>query len=124
MINKRSINRGISLKTFKFNNIEKGSGQLIKQNIDLQVGISKDNAKKINKLIKEKKLKVQTQIQNDQIRVVGKKIDDLQELITLLKNTKIEIPIQFINMKKQQYKNFMKWKKIIKKSLKPMLKCW
>ena len=100
MLEKRAMGRKVSLKTFKFLDIEKGSGMSVRQNIELREGISKDNTKKINKLIKDSKLKVQSQIQGDQLRVSGKKIDDLQTVITFLKNENIGIPLQFINMKK------------------------
>jgi hypothetical protein len=72
----------------------------IRQKVELQEGISKENAKKVNKMIKESKLKVQSQIQGEQIRVTGKKIDDLQSIIAFLKNENLDIPLQFINMKK------------------------
>ena len=100
MLEKRAMGRKVSLKTFKFLDIEKGSGMSVRQNIELREGISKDNTKKINKLIKDSKLKVQSQIQGDQLRVSGKKIDDLQTVIAFLKNENIGIPLQFINMKK------------------------
>ena len=63
------------------------------------LGIDKDNATKINKLIKSQKLKVQSQIQGDQLRVTGKKIDDLQEVIQLIKEKNISLQFQFINMR-------------------------
>jgi uncharacterized protein YajQ (UPF0234 family) len=72
----------------------------VRQKVELQEGISKENAKKVNKMIKESKLKVQSQIQGEQIRVTGKKIDDLQSIIAFLKNENLDIPLQFINMKK------------------------
>jgi hypothetical protein len=72
----------------------------VRQKVELQEGISKENAKKVNKMIKESKLKVQSQIQGEQIRVTGKKIDDLQSIIAFLKDENLEIPLQFINMKK------------------------
>lgn len=100
MLEKRAIGRSVALKTFKFNDIEKGSGMTVRQRVELQEGISKENAKKVNKMIKESKLKVQSQIQGEQIRVTGKKIDDLQSIIAFLKNENLEIPLQFINMKK------------------------
>ena len=100
MLEKRAVGRKVSLKTFKINDIEKGSGIIVRQNIDLQEGISKDNAKKINKLIKNSTLKVQSTIQGEQLRVTGKKIDDLQTVITLLKAENLGIPLQFVNMKK------------------------
>ena len=100
MLGKRAIGRPVSLKTFNFNNPEKASGMTIRQNVDLHQGISKDNAKKINKFIKDSKLKVQSQIQDGQIRVTAKKIDDLQKIISLLKEEKMDLPLQFVNMKK------------------------
>ena len=72
----------------------------IRQKVDFHQGISQDNAKKINKFIKDSKLKVQSQIQDEQIRVTAKKIDDLQKIISLLKEEKMDLPLQFVNMKK------------------------
>ena len=100
MLEKRAVSRKVSLKTFKLNEVEKGSGMTVKQHIDLLEGISKDNAKKINKLIKDSKLKVQSQIQGEQLRVTGKKIDDLQTVIKLLKNEVQDVPLQFVNIKR------------------------
>ena len=100
MLEKRAVERKISLKTFKIHDVEKGSGMIVLQNIGLQEGISKDNAKNINKLVKDSKLKVQSQIQGEQLRVTGKKIDDLQTVITFLKDENLGIPLQFVNMKK------------------------
>mgnify|MGYP001202022248 FL=1 len=100
MLEKRAVGRKVSLKTFKIHDVEKGSGMSVRQNIELQEGISKDNAKQINKLIKDSKLKVQSQIQGEQLRVTGKKIDDLQTVITFLKDENLGIPLQFVNMKK------------------------
>jgi hypothetical protein len=100
MLEKRAVGRSVSLKTFKFNDIEKGSGMTVRQRVELQEGISKENAKKVNKMIKDSKLKVQSQIQGEQIRVTGKKIDDLQSIIAFLKEENLGIPLQFINMKK------------------------
>ena len=100
MLEKRAIGRSVALKTFKFNEIEKGSGMTVRQKVELQEGISKENAKKVNKMIKDSKLKVQPQIQGEQIRVTGNKIDDLQSIIAFLKKENLDIPLQFINMKK------------------------
>ena len=100
MLEKRAVGRKISLKTFIMHDVEKGSGMIVRQNIELQEGISKDHSKKINKLIKDSKLKVQSQIQGEQLRVTGKKIDDLQNVITFLKDENLGIPLQFVNMKK------------------------
>ena len=100
MLEKRAIGRSVSLKVFIFNNAEKASGMNIRQKVDLQQGISKDNAKDINKLIKDSKLKVQSQIQDEQIRVSAKKIDDLQKIISIIKKMEMDLPLQFVNMKK------------------------
>ena len=100
MLEQRAIGRSISLKTFVFNDPEKASGMIIRQKIDLHQGISKDHAKKINKFIKDSKLKVQSQIQDEQIRVTAKKIDDLQNLISIVKKMEMDLPLQFVNMKK------------------------
>ena len=85
MLEKRAIGRAVALKTFNFNDIEKASGMSVRQKVELRQGISKENAKKVNKLIKNSQFKVQSQIQGEQIRVTGKKIDDLQNIISFLK---------------------------------------
>ena len=100
MLENRSIARKISLKTYKYNNFENASGDRVRQYVDLQSGISKEIAKKINVIIKELKLKVSSQIMGEKIRVTAKKIDHLQEVMQELKGKKIEIPIQYVNMKK------------------------
>ena len=100
MLEKRAIGRSVALKVFIFNNAEKASGMTIRQKVDFHQGISKDNAKKINKLIKDSKLNVQSQIQDEQIRVSAKKIDDLQKIISILKKMEMDLPLQFVNMKK------------------------
>ena len=65
----------------------------------MREGIDRDRAKKINKMIKDKKLKVQSQIQGEQLRVTGKKIDDLQSVISMLKGANLDIELQYVNMK-------------------------
>ena len=99
MLQNRAISRKVSIKTFTFNGVEKASGMKLKQTIDLKSGISKEKAKIINTLIKEQRLKVNSQIQGEQIRVTAKKIDDLQKIIHILKEKTLDIPLQFINMK-------------------------
>ena len=99
MLEKRAISRKVSIKTFEYGNIEQASGMNIRQIVKLKQGIDKDNATKINKLIKNQKIKVQSQIQGDQLRVTGKKIDDLQKVIQIIKEQNISLPLQFINMR-------------------------
>ncbi|GIK20892.1 MAG: YajQ family cyclic di-GMP-binding protein [Ignavibacteriota bacterium] len=93
------IRRGISIKALKFNEPEAAAGGRLKQTISLQSGISKDNSKIITKMIKESKLKVNAQIQDEQIRVTAPKIDDLQAVIKLIKDSELDFPTQFVNMK-------------------------
>ena len=100
MLQNRSISRKISLKTYEFLDEEKLSGMRVRQQVNLKEGISKEITSKINKLIKAMKIKVQSQIQGDQLRVSAKKIDDLQRVISELKKLDIEIPLNYVNMKK------------------------
>lgn len=70
-----------------------------KQVIEVKQGIDADNAKKISRLIKDSGLKVQTSIQGDQVRVTGKKRDDLQSVIAVLRETDVALPLQFVNFR-------------------------
>lgn len=70
-----------------------------KQMIEVQQGINQEEAKKIVKLIKDSQIKVQASIQGDQIRVTGKKRDDLQAVIAQLRESKVSIPLQFVNFR-------------------------
>ena len=99
MLENRSISRTVSIKSYKYNGIENASGMKLRQKVDLKSGISKEDGKRINSLIKDLKLKVNSQIQGEQVRVTGKKIDDLQEVITALKEKNLDMPLQFVNMK-------------------------
>lgn len=77
----------------------KASGKIVRQEITLKQGVDTVLAKKIVKMIKDKKLKVQAAIQGDQVRVTGKQRDDLQEVIQMLKQEKLEMPLQYINFR-------------------------
>ncbi|MDD1624103.1 MAG: nucleotide-binding protein, partial [Methylococcaceae bacterium] len=77
----------------------RGSGKMMRQEITLKQGLDSLLAKKIVKLIKDKKLKVQAAIQGDKVRVTGKKRDDLQEVIQMLKDEKLEMPLQYDNFR-------------------------
>jgi len=100
MLKNRSITRKVPLKVYDFKEEEAASGMSVRQYIYLKEGISKEKSKDINKLIKNYKLKVQSQIQGDQIRVTSKKIDNLQDVINRLKSEKLNIALQYINFKK------------------------
>jgi len=93
------IKRGVSLKSLDYKEPEATSKGGLRVVVTLKQGIDKDNAKKIVKLIKDQKLKVQAQIQDEQVRVTAKKIDDLRLVIDLLKSQDLELPLQYINMK-------------------------
>ncbi len=93
------IKRGISIKALKYSEPEPAANGRLKQTVDLQSGISKDNAKIITKMIKESKLKVNSQIQDEQIRVQGPKIDDLQAIMKMVKEADLDFPVQFTNFK-------------------------
>ncbi len=99
MLIKHFVKRGIEPKIMEFGPEEGTSQGAVKMTVKLKEGIDRETAKKIVKEIKAAKLKVQPAIQEDQVRVSGKKIDDLQEVIRLLKNKDFGIPLQFINMR-------------------------
>ncbi len=99
ILESKFIKRGISLKALKFDEPQPAASGRLKQKILLQSGISKDNAKLITKMIKESKLKVNAQIQDEQIRVTAPKIDDLQSVIKLIKEADLDFPTQFTNYK-------------------------
>ncbi|CAA9891428.1 putative nucleotide binding protein (UPF0234 protein) [Candidatus Methylobacter favarea] len=77
----------------------KASGKTVRQEIIMKQGLDALLAKKIVKLIKDKKLKVQAAIQGDKVRVTGKKKDDLQEVMQMLKEEKLEMPLQYDNFR-------------------------
>lgn len=99
VIESKLAKRGISLKSIVRGAIEPAAGGRSKTELEIQRGISNEKGRAIVKRIKDAKLKVQAQIQEDQVRVSGKKRDDLQTAIQVLKNSDFELPLQFINMR-------------------------
>lgn len=93
----KCIKRGISVLSLDAGKQEHMGGRSVRQMIDLRSGLDKEDAKKVTKLIKDSKIKVQAQIQDDIVRVTGKSKDDLQEAITLLKQADLPFPVQFVN---------------------------
>lgn len=75
------------------------AGKLVKQHFALKQGIEAADAKKMVKMIKDAKLKVQASIQGDKVRVTGKKRDDLQATMTMLRESELELPLQFNNFR-------------------------
>lgn len=92
------IRRDVDVRALDPGRIE-ASGKQKRQNFGLKQGIGRDDAKLITKLVKDSKLKVQTQIQGDQVRVTGKKRDDLQEVMALLRKAELEVPLDFKNFR-------------------------
>lgn len=93
------VKRGIDLKCLDYGKIEKVTGNKVKQLITVKVGIDSDLAKRVVKLIKDSKLKVQASIQGESVRVSGAKRDVLQETIALLRKTDWGFPLQFQNFR-------------------------
>jgi uncharacterized protein YajQ (UPF0234 family) len=90
--------RQVDIRSLTYKEIDVSLSEA-KQIIEIKQGIDTDNAKKITKLIKESGLKVQASIQGDQIRVTGKKRDDLQDVIAMLRAAKVAIPLQYVNFR-------------------------
>ncbi|MDP3111163.1 MAG: YajQ family cyclic di-GMP-binding protein [Thermodesulfovibrionales bacterium] len=89
--------RGVSLKSLVYGKVEQAAGGTARQVITLQQGIAQEKAKEIVKIIKDSKMKVQAEIQKDQVRVRAKKIDDLQTVMTMLRGKDLGIHMEFIN---------------------------
>jgi uncharacterized protein YajQ (UPF0234 family) len=100
LLEEKFVKRQISLKGLEWGKIEQASGESVRQIVTVIVGISSDKAREINKLIKEKGPKgVGSQTQGEQIRVTGKKRDDLQDVMALLKAADLGVPLQFQNFR-------------------------
>ncbi len=99
ILQSKFIKRGIAIKTLKYGNVETATGSTVRQKITLQVGIDKENAKKLVQIIKDTKIRVQPSIMEDQVRVSGKDKDDLQTIIATLRGTEFPLPLQFTNFR-------------------------
>lgn len=99
VLQSKFIKRNLSPKSMQYGKAETASGGMVRQVISIQQGISKEKGKEIIAAIKESKIKVQAQIQDDQVRVTGKNRDDLQDTIQLLKGKDLEIEMQFVNFR-------------------------
>jgi uncharacterized protein YajQ (UPF0234 family) len=100
VLEEKMVKRKVSLKALDFGRVEEAAGATARQVVKLQAGISSDKAKEINKHIKAMGLKgIQSQTQGEQVRVTGKKRDDLQAVMASLKDAPLEIPLQFNNFR-------------------------
>jgi cyclic-di-GMP-binding protein len=97
MLQTKLIKRGVSIKALQYGTVEDASGGTQRQTITLQSGIEKDNARMIVKMIKDTKRKVQAAIQDDQVRVTGAKIDDLQATMQTIREADLAFDVQFVN---------------------------
>lgn len=93
------LKRQLSLKSMSPEEPEPASGGRLRQTINLQSGISKENGKKITKLIKDLGLKVNAQMMDEKVRVQGAKLDDLQAVMAAIKSADLDFPAQFVNYK-------------------------
>lgn len=99
VLNNKMAKRGIPLANLDMGKVDGASGTRVRQTATLVEGLDKDRAKKIVKIIKEAKLKVQAAIQGESVRVTGKKRDDLQEVMSLLKEERLGVELQFSNFR-------------------------
>ena len=95
----KAAKRQIPLKAFVYGKIEAAAGGRAKQTVTVQQGIAVEKAREIVKILKDAKLKVQAQIQGEQVRVTGKVRDELQRAIQLLKQQDLDLPLQFTNFR-------------------------
>ena len=100
LLQTKCVKRAVSLKALKFEKLETGMiGGSVKQVVTIQNGIPQEKGKEIVKFVKDLKMKVQAQIQSDQVRVQAPKIDDLQGVIQTLKKQDFTIDLQFVNFR-------------------------
>ncbi|HTI15192.1 MAG TPA: YajQ family cyclic di-GMP-binding protein [Dictyobacter sp.] len=97
ILESKAVRRQLSLKIFKPGKEENAAGGRVRQVIQLQQGITQEQAKELGKIIREGHPKLKTQIQGDTVRVTGKSRDDLQAVIATLKQKDYPLPLQFIN---------------------------
>jgi cyclic-di-GMP-binding protein len=91
--------RNLDTKALEFKDPKKAAGNTLRQEVIIKQGIESDIAKKIVKAIKDAKMKVQASIRADELRIEGKKRDDLQDAIAFIKKLDIELPLQYINFR-------------------------
>ncbi len=97
ILQNKMIKRGVSLKFFELGKVEQAAGGTVKQISKIKNGLTQEKAKEVVRIIKDAKLKVQAQIQSDQVRVSGKSKDDLQLVIQTLRKSGIDVELQFVN---------------------------
>ena len=99
ILQSKLIRRGISLKALDYGKIEPAAKLTVRQEIKLKQGLDADNARAVNKLIKDSGRKVTTQIQGEQVRATSKSKDELQAVMQLLKSADLPFDLQFVNLR-------------------------
>jgi uncharacterized protein YajQ (UPF0234 family) len=93
------VRRKVDPAALDFKPPEKAAGQTLRQNVALRQGIGADIARQLARAIKDSKLKVQAQIQGDELRISGKKRDDLQAAMAVIRGLGVELPLQYVNFR-------------------------
>jgi uncharacterized protein YajQ (UPF0234 family) len=99
ILQSKFVKRNINLKSLEYGKVESASGGMARQLVTIHQGLDTDAAREVVKLVKETKIKVQAQVQDDQVRVTGKKRDELQAVIQALRAADFRRPLQFVNMR-------------------------
>lgn len=99
IVRSRMVKQGIDPRCLDEGKEHYASGNMVRKDVKVRQGIDKDTCRKIMKDIKDSKLKVQAQQMDDLVRVTGKKIDELQAIISLMRRGEYDLPLQFVNMK-------------------------
>lgn len=99
ILQSKLIKRGISIKNLEYGKIDSSALGTVTQKITLKQGVPSDKAKEINKMIKDQKLKVQSQMQDDQVRVTGKNRDDLQSVMAMIRKADLGLDFNFTNFR-------------------------
>lgn len=97
IVQSKLVKRGVSLKALRYGEMEPAANSTVRQVVTLIVGINKDDARLVVKMIKDSKIRVQAQIMEDQVRVSGKDKDDLQAVMQILRQADLKFPVQFAN---------------------------
>ena len=93
------VHRSIEAGALVFGDSEKAAGDMVRQTVTITNGIDIETARKVVKLVKDTKMKVQASIQGEEVRIIGKKRDDLQEAIQTLKEADLGMPLQYVNFR-------------------------
>jgi uncharacterized protein YajQ (UPF0234 family) len=99
ILQSKFVKRNVNLKSLEYGKVESAASGMARQLITIHQGLDTDAAREVVKLVKETKIKVQAQVQDDQVRVTGKKRDELQAVIQALRAADFRRPLQFVNMR-------------------------